>query len=135
MHIRRKYGEENVKIFCRWEKMENKMADFSNHKRFTLRCLTEDIIPVSIRLKSSIKTPKGHHIIRKAEWALLNERVRLVNNTIAMLKIQIDTCIQYLENTLDSTSMEEWTRFIKEKKESRHFKTLERQKSKSERLC
>ena len=30
--------------------------------------------------------------------------------------------------------MEECTRFIKEKKESRHFKTLERQKSKFERL-
>ena len=109
MHIRREYGEENVKIFCQWEKMENKMADFSNHRRFTLRCLKEDIIPVSIRLKSTIKTPKGHHIIRKAERALLNERIRLVNNTITMLKIQTDTCIQHLENTLDRESMEECT--------------------------
>ena len=132
IHIRREYGEENVKIFCLWEKMENKMVDFSNHKRFTLRCLKEDIIPVSIRLKSSIKTPKSHHIIRKAERALLNERIRLVNNTITMLKIQTDTFIQHLENTLDSESMEECTRIIKEKKESRHFKTLERQKSKFE---
>ena len=64
------------------------MVDFSNHRRFTLRCLREDIILVSIRLKRSIKTPKDHHIIRKAERALLNERVRSVNNTIAMLKIQ-----------------------------------------------
>ena len=76
------------------------MADFSNHRRFTQRCLREDIMPVNIRLKSSIKTPKGHHIIRKAERALLNERVRLVNNTVAMLRIQTDTCIQHLENTL-----------------------------------
>ena len=59
------------------------MADCSNHRRFTLRCLREDIIPVSIRLKNSIKTPKGHHIIRKAERALLNERVRLVNSTMS----------------------------------------------------
>ena len=101
------------------------MADFSNHRRFTLRCLKEDIIPVSIRLKSTIKTPKGHHIIRKAERALLNERIRSVNNTIAMLKIHADTCTQHLENTLDSESMEECTGFIKEKRESRHFKTLE----------
>ena len=101
------------------------MADFSNHRRFTLRCLKEDIIPVSIRLKSTIKTPKGHHITRKAKRALLNERIRLVNNTIAMLKIQADTCIQHLENILHSESMEECTGFIKEKRESRHFKTLE----------
>ena len=102
------------------------MVDFSNHRRFTLRCLREDIILVSIRLKSSIKTPKGCHIIRKAERALLNERVRLVNNTIAMLKIQSDTCIEQLNEVLDRKSMDECTRFIKEKRESRHLKTLER---------
>ena len=85
------------------------MADFSNHRRFTLRCLREDIILVSIRLKSSIKTPKGCHIIRKAERALLNERVRSVNNTIAMLKIQSDTCIEQLNEVLDKESMEECT--------------------------
>ena len=135
MHIRREYGEENIRIFCQWEKMENKMADFSNHRRFTLRCLREDLIPVSIRLKSSIKTPKGHHIIRKAERALLNERVRLVNNTIAMLKIQLDTCMEQLNQVLDKESMEECTQFIKEKRESRHLKTLVRQKSKFDRLC
>ena len=38
--------------------------------------MKEDIILVSIRLKSSIKTPKGHHIIRKAERALSNDRIR-----------------------------------------------------------
>ena len=111
------------------------MADFSNHRRFTLRCLREDVIPVSIRLKSSIKTPKGCHIIRKAERALLNQRVRSVNNTIAMLKIQSDTCIDQLKDVQDRESMEECTQFIKGKRESRHLKTLERQKSKFDRLC
>ena len=118
MHLRREYGKENVKIFCQWEKMENKMADFSNHRRLSLRCLKENIIPVSIRLKSNIKTPKGHHIIRKTEKTLLNERIRLVNNTIDMLKIQVDTCKYHLENILDRESMEECTSFIREKRES-----------------
>ena len=52
-----------------------------------------------------------------------------------MLKIQTDTCIEHLNKALDRKSMEECTRFIKEKRESRHFKTLERQKSKCDRLC
>ena len=111
------------------------MVDFSNHRRFTLRCLREDLILVSIRLKSFIKTPKGCHIIRKAERALLNERVRSVNNTIAMLKIQSDTCMEQLNQVLDKENKEECIQFIKEKKESRHLKTLERQKSKFDRLC
>ena len=50
-------------------KLEYKMADFENHQRFSLRCLSKDIIPVSVRIKSNIKTPKGKHIVRKAERA------------------------------------------------------------------
>ena len=30
------YGQESVKILRRWEKLELKMADFQNHRRFTL---------------------------------------------------------------------------------------------------
>ena len=68
------------------------MVDFSNHRIFSLRCLSKDVIPVSNRLWSNIKTPKGDHIIRNAEKALLNERIRSINNTINMLEIQVDTC-------------------------------------------
>ena len=71
--ITSEYGKDMVKIFCKWEKIEYKMADFSNHRRFTLRCLSKNLIPVSARLKSTFKTPKSKEIIRKAERALLNE--------------------------------------------------------------
>ena len=74
-HLRREYGKENVSMFSQWEKIENKMADFSNHRRFSVRCLSQDLNPVSIILRSTIKTPKGHQIIRKAERALLNKRI------------------------------------------------------------
>ena len=76
MQLSIEYGKESVKIFCRWEKYEKKMADFANHRRYTLRCLAEGLFSVSIHLKQNIKTPKGLQIIRKAERALLNERVR-----------------------------------------------------------
>ena len=78
MHLSKEYGKENVKIFCQWEKIENKMADFANHRRFILRCLKEDLVPESIRLTNNIRTPKGFQIIRRAEKALLNERVRSI---------------------------------------------------------
>ena len=53
------------------------MADFQNHRRFTLRCLDEEVVPVSIKLKSQVKTPKGFQRVRKAEIALLNERIKI----------------------------------------------------------
>ena len=111
------------------------MADFSNHQRFSLRCLSLDLIPVSIRLKSTIKIPKGKQIIKKVERALLNERIRSINNTLNMLEQRRDTCIFQLEEKLDRESMEECQEFIKIKREARHLSTLDRQRNKLERLC
>ena len=111
------------------------MAGFQNHRRFSLRCLSIDVIPVSIRLKSNIKTPKGCHIIKKAEKALLNERIRSINNTINMLSHQRDTCKTDLERRVEEETMEECNNFIKTRREARHFKTIERQKRTIERLC
>ena len=119
------YGKENVKIFQQWEKMEYKMEEFSNHRRFSLRCLSKDLIPVSVRLKSNIKTPKGRQIIKKAERALLNDGIRSINNSIAMFTIQRDTCMNQHKDNLDKETMEECERFIKSKRETRHLKTLD----------
>ena len=133
-YIESEYGKENVQIFWHWEKLEYKMADFENHRRFSLRCLSKDIIPVSVRLKSNIKTCKGKHIVRKVERALLNERVRSINNSLTMFKIQWDTCINTLENVLDRETLNVCHDFIKIR-ERRHYKTLERQLSKFHQLC
>ena len=66
---------EKAEIFLPLGKITVKNGRLSkNHRRFTLRCLDEEVIPVSIKLKSQVRTPKGFQIIRKAEIALLNER-------------------------------------------------------------
>ena len=111
------------------------MADFKNHGRFSLRCLSADIIPTSIRLKSNIKSPKGYSIIKRAEKALLNERIRMVNNTITMIGNQINTCMNLLKGILDRDSMEECSTFIKTRREVRHIKTQMRQVNKFNPLC
>ena len=49
--IKSKYGKEGVNNLRWWEKLEMKMADFKNHRRFTLRCLSQGLVPVSIKLK------------------------------------------------------------------------------------
>ena len=103
-----------------------KMADFKNHRRFILRCLSKGITPVRIKLKSTVKTPKGIYIVRKAERMLMNERIRSINNTITMFKWQIDTCINSLRSSTGVEAMEECHRFISYRRERRHNKTLGR---------
>ena len=133
--LRSKYGQGSLKIYQRWEKFECKMADFLNHRHFSLRCLSKGLIPTSIRLRSNIKTPKGKYIIKKAELALLNERIRAINNSIAMFKIVIDICMIQLESILDKKTMEDCYRYIEYRREGRHQKTLDRHISKFNRMC
>ena len=134
LHLR-EYGIENVKIFRRWEKFELKMAAFQNHRIFSLRCLKEDLIPVSIRLKSNITTPKAKQITRKAEKALLNERIRNINNTITMATTKRDTCINTLLEVFPKEIMEECKIFIDLRREAYFRKVKMRQLAKLERLC
>ena len=132
----------NIKIWKRkcWNllemgKFEYNMADFENHRQFSLRCLSKGIIPTSVKLKTSIKTLKAKYIIRKAEISLLNERIRSINNSIAMFKIVIDTCRNQLESIIDEATMEECHIYIERRREQRHQKTKERHPSKFYRLC
>ena len=114
--------------------MAIKMAEFKNHRRFTLRCISKGLIPVSIKLKTKVQTPKGNQILRKAERMLMNKRVRSINNTINMLNCQADTCINNLESILDQDVMEKCHEFINNIRERRHQKTMMRQIKKSEKL-
>ena len=61
----------------------------------------DDIIPVSIRLKTNIRTVRGLEIIRKAERKLLNERVRFINNSLELYTYERDSIVQQLEEKLE----------------------------------
>ena len=134
MKLSEEYGRENVKIFCRWEKYERKMANFANHRRFTLRCLSKGLVPVSICLTKNIRTPRGLQIIKRAERALMNERIRSINNTLNMVSNLRDTCENQLREVLSDEWMGKCREFIEVGRENQHLKTLERQKIKFERL-
>ena len=100
------------------------MANFKNQRRFSLRCLGYNIIPVSLKLRSNIKTPKAEEIIRKTERLLLTERIRMINNTIEMLNHEKETYIEDLSKALKQEDMEECKRFMNNIKEEKHFKTM-----------
>ena len=116
LHIKTEYDEESKDIFCHLERIQLKMVDFQNHRHFTLRCLSEKVVPVSIRLKSQVKTPKGLQIIRRAEISILNERIRLINNTINMLSLESDTFIRRLKGKLKEEDFQECNIFIEERR-------------------
>ena len=54
--------------------------------------LKQGLVSVSIHLTKNIKTPKGLQIVRRAERAFMNERIRSINNTLNMVSDLRDTC-------------------------------------------
>ena len=130
LYICKEYSEESVKLWQKWDRSEKKMADFKNHRR----CLDRNIIPVSLRFKSKIRTPRAINIIKKTDRALLNERIRTINSTTEMLKCQCHTCRSELNKVLDRETMAECDKIMVKVKEDRHHKTLERLKAKLDQL-
>ena len=65
--IKEEFGEESVLKLQLWEKIEKKMANYRNHRRFSIKSLKQEVIPVSIKLTTNIHTVKASEIIRKAE--------------------------------------------------------------------
>ena len=136
--MKQEYGQESIFLLQQWEKLEMKMANYRNHLRFIIKCLKNEVIPVSARLKTNIKTPKGIQIIRKAEKQLLNEHIRSINNTIELLMLKRDTCSNIVKEIIlekdDHNTLEECNNLIERVKEYRHNSIMRRQKAKFEVL-
>ena len=98
--LEKEFGRESVAILRDREQHVKKLANFKNHRRFTLRCISQKITPVSLRLKRNIPTDRGRKIIEKAEKQLLEERVRQINNTIDVCSHLTYTCIEQLRGKI-----------------------------------
>ena len=123
--IIQEFGEESVLKLHLWEKTEKKMANYKNHRRFSIKCLKREIIPVSIKLKTGIHTRKPLEIVRRAEKQLLNECIRSINNMIKINMYKRDSYLQQLERVLDQETIEECKNFISRVIECRHNRILE----------
>ena len=125
--IKQEFGEESVLKLQLWEKAEKKMANFKNHRRFSIKCLKRDFIPVSIRLRTTLYTRKASQIIKKAEKQLLNECIRSINNTIEINMFRRDAYFHQLERELYQGTLQECINFINKVRECRHKKVQDRQ--------
>ena len=141
--LRTKYGEESVRTIRKWEITIKKMADYRNHRRFTLRCIKASITPVSCKLKNPLKTKESYNIIHKVEKHLLYEQVRNINNTLESLDKQRETQYRKFKDMLFNSNqhvqdpdldLERSRLFINKIKDHRHSKIKEKHTNKFKRL-
>ena len=120
------FGWGCVAILRKWEQLEKKIADYKNHRRFTLGCLIQKITSNSLKLKSNIKTTRGKLIIYRAEKQLANECVRVINNTIDTCTWLKETCMEDLKSQISDFYFQECKQFIERVREQRHHIVLKR---------
>ena len=109
-------------------------SDYRNHRIFSLRCIHKELIPVSIKLKSTLDTPKARQIIRKAEKDLLQARVKAINNILDQVDREIEDCRAKLASIILAERLEECQGFINKVSELRFNKVKQRQINKLNHL-
>ena len=128
------FGIEARCLFREWERLQLRSSDYKNHRIFSLRCIHKDLIPVSIKLKSTLDTSKARQIIRKAEKDLLQARVKAINSILDQVDRQIQECRAKLASIISAERLGECQYFINKVSELRFTKVKQRRINKLNQL-
>ena len=123
-------GIEARRLFWLWEKLQLRASEYKNHRIFTLRCIHSDLIPSSIKLKSTLKSPRTNRILRKAKKDLLQTRVKSINYILDQTSKQLDECRSKLATIISTQKLQECQNFVEKVSEIRFNKVKLRQLNK-----
>ena len=132
--ILQEFGIEARHLLREWERLWLRSSDYKNHRIFSLRCIHKELIPVSIKLKSTLDTPKARQIIKKAEKDLLQARVKAINNILDQVDREIQDCRTKLASIISQERLEQCQGFINKVSELRFNKVKQRQINKLNHL-
>ncbi|XP_072025382.1 uncharacterized protein [Amphiura filiformis] len=99
--ILRQHGRDVLKILRKAENTTLKIARWTNHRIFNIRCAKADITPRSIKLKSAVTGIKANKVIHKAEKQLLDIRIRNCSFTISKLQDELQNSETELVSAID----------------------------------
>ena len=132
--ILQEFGIEARRLLREWERLQLRSSDYKNHRIFSLRCIHKELIPVNIKLKSTLDTPKARQIIRKAEKDLLQARIKAINNILVQVEREIQDCRAKLASIISQERLEQCQHFINKVSELRFNKVKQRQINKLNHL-
>ena len=110
--ILQEFGIEARCLLRQWERLWLRSSDYRNHRIFSLRCIHNELVPVSIKLKSTLDTSKARQIIRKAEKDLLQAQVKAINNILDQVNREIQECKAKLASIISVERLEQCQGFI-----------------------
>ena len=121
--IKEQYGASTLSQCRKLEKTELKYARYTNHLRYSLRCLHNNLIPNDLYLKPKLQDPKSRKILDKASRLLLQNRIHENHNIRKDLQSSIK---QTTDNLSDTLTQEHFTQM-----QDIHSKTYKHELGKS----
>ena len=94
-----------LQLFRDWERLQIGHCDYRNNRIFVLRCITKELVPVSIKLKTTVKTEKARKIMRNVERDLLQARIKSINSLLGYNAKLRDLCRSQLVYLLSTSTM------------------------------
>ena len=107
-----------------------RQSNYKNHRIFTLKCISKDLLPVSVKLMSSCRklSQGARKIIENAEKQLLQDGVRCINNTIEeSVNIINNSRSRLVSIVTNTTDLDRCSKFIDKVREDRYSKVKDRQ--------
>ena len=129
--IKENHGLEAMWLLQEWEKWVVKDSDYKNHSRFTLRYISKDLIPFSVRLKSTGRSRSAREIIQRAEKQLLQDRIKYISGILHDTEVKVDSFRSRQLSIVTTTTMDRCIDFINKVRELRFIKVRDRQIKKS----
>ena len=121
-----------------WEKSVIKASDLKNHRIFKLKCIGQNLIPVTIRLKplksKQFISANARKIIERDERQLMQGRVRTINNTIQVNEDNGNHNKTRLASIVTQVDLDRCINFIEKVRQDRFNKVKDRQVRKFELL-
>ena len=109
------YGIELLRLFRDWEKFQFRQCDYKNHRISTLRCIHSELVPVSIKLKSTLKSERAKKILRMAEKQLRQTRLKSINSLLDNNTKQLDITRSKIVSILTAPNYQQCQEFIEKK--------------------
>ena len=128
-NLLQEYGVEAWCFFRYWERLQLRASDYKNHRIFTLRCLHKDLIPVSIKLKSTLKTEKPGKSLESRE-RLTSGKGKCHYHILDNVAKQTEECRSQLGSIISAQRLRECQGFIDKVCEIRFTKVKQRQLNK-----
>lgn len=112
----------------------HKIARFSNHLIFNIRCNKHGLIPISLQVKQLIHTKRGYDISAKASKQFLQERIHTTHYKKIKFKKEAEILEESLADKLDEGDFNNIVKMSQLCAEKTFCETKERQIEKFNRL-